>query len=335
MDQQHDSKLSMALGKKRELSDNANSIPRLRLPTFMDFADDFLLALERDGKSRLTIQSYRYHLKWFWHFLVDNSLTQDVGSIKESDVSKYIVHRRRAGAQNSTLSVLVSALRAFFLWCLQQDFADVNPLAKIRKPKPDRKTMQIFSPEQVAAMIEAWPARTTKGERNRSILLLLYDTGLRVGELVALQLQDVDLKLREILVANGKGRKQRIVGMSDRLRGQLYRWVSQFKDVWGKDSAYLFTNTVGHQLTSRDAWVMVRASGKKAGIEGVRCSPHTFRHSAASGLIADGLALSDLQMLLGHENISTTAVYLHPHPKAVAERHKTHALGDRLKVRLR
>ncbi len=155
-----------------------------------------------------------------------------------------------------------------------------------------------------------------------------------MGELVALTVDCVDLKQREILVANGKGRKQRIVGMGDRLRGQLYRWVSQFRDVWGEESPYLFTNTVGHQLTSRDVWIMVRNSGKKAGIEGVRCSPHSLRHTMASGLIADGLALSDLMVLLGHENIQTTAVYLHPHPKAVAERHKAKALGDKLKVKL-
>ena len=305
---------------------------RLHLPALREFIDDFLLVLERDGKSGRTVTNYKQPLVMFWRWLVANNLPVDITAITEEQLSQYIVARRRDGITNASLRTHLTAFRVFFKWLVEQGYIDVSPAAKIKRPKSEQHTLNILSPEQVAKMIESCPAHTDTGERNRAIILLLYDTGLRASELCSLVVSDVDLRSRELTVM-GKGKKQRMVAISEKTRAQLWRYLTHHRpDKSGDD--HLFITRFGTPLEYTVLHRLVSTAGKRAGITGVRCSPHTLRH-AFSTQMAPLIDVYDLMMLLGHANIQTTARYVHPHPKQVIERQRKKALGDKLNVKLR
>lgn len=219
-----------------------------------------------------------------------------------------------------TLHGYVRVIKAFLNWCVKQDLVDPKVPARIEMPKRDVKVIGIFTPQHIADMLKACEDDELEwlAERNKTIVILLLDTGIRLNELCGLRLSDVHLSVEEsYIVVNGKGRKQREVAVGNKARMQLHRYLYRYRPKVKDD--YVFQSKKGH-LTAVGVDKMIARLRDRAGIEGVRVSPHTFRHTMACRYIEGGGDIMRLSRMLGHTSLAVTQEYL----KAFTSRQARH-----------
>ncbi len=217
----------------------------------------------------------------------------------------------------ATTARKIATLRSFYKWTTKQGLTAANPMLSIRTPRQNKRLPKAITIEQVERLLCTPSDRTVLGMRDRAMLETLYSTGIRVSELVALNLQDLDPE-SECLHVRGKGKKERIVplGMhalaATRRYMQLVRSDPRYGQVWGDGSVEvpLFVNKHGKRLSSRSVRRKLDKYLKEAGLE-TDISPHTLRHSFATHLLENGADLRSVQELLGHQSLSTTQVYTH------------------------
>ncbi len=297
-------------------SSNTASNKELQLST-----TNFLEHLEVEKNlSPLTVRNYRHYLRRF----IEWCETQNCSSLKQIDqdlLRKYRVYLNRLETdQDETLSKKtqsyhVIAIRSWFKWLVKNDVEVLHP-EKIDLPKGESTPMQFVSAEKMEHLL-AQPKLSTKvGLRDRAILEVLFSTGLRVSELVSLDRDQIDFERREFGVI-GKGRKPRVVFLSERSAVWLERYLNSRDDIW----APVFIRYSGSipdisddgenmRLTARSVQRIVDKYGRKARLS-VKLTPHGIRHSFATDLLNNGAGLRDVQELLGHKNISTTQIYTH------------------------
>ena len=211
-----------------------------------------------------------------------------------------------------TQARLISGLRLFYKFLMLENIVDSNPLDLIESPKLSRKLPDVLSLEEIDRMIAAIDLSKPEGERNRSIIETLYGCGLRVSELVNLKLSDLYFEEGFIKVT-GKGDKQRFVPISDYTQKYINIYIKHIRSHQKIDAAFsdiLYLNRRGKQLTRVMIFHIIKTLIKKAGIE-KNISPHSLRHSFATHLLENGADLRSIQLLLGHESITTTEIYLH------------------------
>ncbi len=235
----------------------------------------------------------------------------NLASVKREEVRRYLARRSSRDLGAASIARTVSSLRRFFRFCILEELAGADPTVGIASPKRSRHLPAILEPAEVDALLEAPPADTAQGIRDRTILEILYDTGLRVSELTGLALPSLDLEVGLLRVV-GKGNRERLVPLGEialeRLRLYLENARPLALRVDSPDT--LFLSRLGRGLTRQTVWKLIRQYLGRAGI-GKRISPHTLRHSFATHLLENGADLRSVQMMLGHADISTTQIYTH------------------------
>ena len=275
--------------------------------------DDFLQFLETDkGCSENTTSAYRNDLTQFFEFI-----EQEVSDWHEVDKIKLVSYVRLLRSRDyasSTVARKVAAVKSFFHFLLDQDVLEDDPTATLDSPKVKKRLPKILPPEDIESLLnQPGPSRDAKSLRDKAFLELLYASGMRVSELVSLDVTDIEMEDR-VVHCSGKANKQRTLPISERAIPHLQTYLDRGRPSLLKDPAEgaLFLNHRGQRLTRQGLWLIIKGYVESAGLDGA-VTPHTLRHSFATHLINRGAELRDVQKLLGHANISTTQIYTEVH----------------------
>ncbi|MCX8023027.1 MAG: site-specific tyrosine recombinase XerD [Syntrophorhabdaceae bacterium] len=267
------------------------------------------LASER-GASPHTIDAYSRDILEFIKYIEDGS----PHFLKRENVESYMGYLRDKGKKVRSIVRGLSALRGFFNFLLGEGIIKENPMEDLEVPRFKLPIPEVLSEEEMLSLLETQEDRKTS-IRDKTILELLYATGLRVSELIQLKKSDINLE-GGFLIASGKRSKERVVPLGEYSRKAVKEYLEQEKPI----GPYLFPNRQGGKLTRQTVWKIIRKYGAK--IERGHISPHTIRHTFATHLLEGGADLRSVQLLLGHEDISTTQIYTHIDRKRLKEVHK-------------
>ena len=277
------------------------------------------------GFSLNTSEAYRNDLKQFWEYLQEPNNGQERHngaangnfpweSVNLDLLNAYIgVLRGLKGYRDTTAARKVAAIRSFFGFLFENGAITADPTESLGSPRVGRSLPKYLTKEEVNRLLgAAYQSVGNEAQRDATILELLYATGLRVGELVSLNVTNIDLQ-ESYIRCWGKGSKERIVHMYPKALAEVKNYLSQARvGLLGnhKSETALFVNHRGERLTRQWIWNILKTYGEKAGIS-QRITPHTLRHSFATHLLQNGASLRHVQELLGHSSISTTQVYTH------------------------
>lgn len=308
-----------------------NSLPEL--------IDQFLEYLEIEKNcSKLTIRDYRHYLKTFNQWLAISLPGKTIGDLDLSIVRKYRVYlANRADEKGLTLKRItqnyyVIALRSFLRYLIKNDIATLEP-SKIDLPKAESRSLKFLEREQVERLVTATDTSKEEGIRDRTILELLFSTGLRVSELVKLNRDQINLDRKEFGII-GKGGRARLVFVSDRaaqwIKNYLDARKDKYKPLFIRYSGRIIEENNGEKmrLTARSIERIVKKYVLQSRIP-VDATVHTLRHSFATDLLTNGADLRSVQEMLGHKNISTTQIYTHITNKQLREVHEAFHSGNK------
>jgi len=242
-------------------------------------------------------------------------------SVQTSDVRVYLAFLNEKQYSKATIARKLATLRSFYKFLVKTSRLSSNPVTAVRTPKQDKKLPRFLEYEEVKRLLETPPMNTWLGARDRAILETLYSTGIRVSELVALNMDDIDF-LGEIIHVRGKGKKERISPISSSAL-QVIQHYMEFRNKRAQsnsnfDSKVLFVNKHGRRLSTRSVRRKMDKYLKMAGLDSC-ISPHTLRHSFATHMLNNGADLRSVQELLGHQSLSTTQIYTHLTTKKLKE----------------
>jgi integrase/recombinase XerC len=270
---------------------------------------------EERNYSPATIRSYGTDLSQFRAFLEPRGLGagSDVGTIDPLAIRAFLAFLHERKDSRATIARKLSAVRSLFRWLVREGRLEENPARPVRTPRQERKLPRLLGEAEIQVLLETPETATIRGKRDRALLELLYATGMRVGELVSVDLEDVDLAEESILVV-GKGSKERHVLFGDKAKTALLDYLaarrSSSKLAAGRGSDALFVNRAGTRLTDRSVRRILAARLTECAVKH-RISPHGLRHSFATHLLDRGADLRAIQELLGHASLSTTQRYTH------------------------
>ncbi|MFV5695081.1 site-specific tyrosine recombinase XerD [Flavobacterium sp. LB3P122] len=268
------------------------------------------LKIER-GLSKNTIENYTFDIERLCLFLENNGIVISPINIDDETIQQFIYDVSKQVNPRSQ-SRIISGLKSFFSYLIFEDFRENNPLELIETPKTGRKLPDTLSVDEIDALISAIDLTTNEGERNRAMLETLYGCGLRVSELTALKISDLFFEEGFIKIT-GKGNKQRFVPVGNLTQ----KYIQIYKDTMrihlkikkGFEDT-LFLNRRGNQLTRAMIFTIIKDLAVKINLN-KNISPHTLRHSFATHLLENGADLRSIQLMLGHESITTTEIYVH------------------------
>ncbi len=232
-----------------------------------------------------------------------------------------------------TVNCYLRSLRIFFSWLVAEEVIAGNPFDRVKIPRPPRKVIPVFSDAQIRALLNATDTGTPEGVRDYTIILTLLDSGLRVSELCQLTLEHVWLEDGMVKVL-GKGNKERLVPIGKQVQRALWHYISRYRPEPAVPSCdAVFLTRDGRPLTKDRVEKLMTAYGRKAGVAGVRCSPHTFRHAAAVKFLRNGGDVFSLQRMLGHSSLEMTRRYCELADIDVKRAHVTASPVDNLGLR--
>ncbi|MEL0456087.1 site-specific tyrosine recombinase XerD [Flavobacteriaceae bacterium SZ-1-7] len=268
------------------------------------------LKIER-GLSQNSIDNYSLDVKKLISFLEDGNIKSSPISTTSEIVQQFIYDVAKTVNPRSQ-SRLISGLRSFFNFLVFEDYRKDNPLELIESPKIGRKLPDTLSETEIDNIIKAIDLSKPEGERNRAMLETLYGCGLRVSELIGLKISDLFFDEGFIKVT-GKGDKQRFVPIVDVTKKYINIYRNEVRNHLKIQSGFedtLFLNRRGKQLTRAMVFTIIKQLAEKIGLK-KNISPHTFRHSFATHLLQNDADLRSIQLMLGHESITTTEIYVH------------------------
>jgi len=269
---------------------------------------DFFAHLANERRlSLLTIKHYQRDLKVFADFC-DKQGLDHWPKITAHHIRQLIAAQHRAGLSGRTIARLLSAIRTFYQYLIREQVAEHNPATGISAPKSPHRLPRTLDTDQVARLLEI-NDDTPLGVRDRALLELFYSSGLRLSELVSLNLHDVDLADATVRVT-GKGAKTRIIPVGRYALDALGRWVGIRAGLAGVDEPAMFVGRTGKRLTNRAVQARVKLWAQRQGVD-FKVHPHMLRHSFASHLLESSGDLRAVQELLGHADIATTQIYTH------------------------
>jgi integrase/recombinase XerC len=258
--------------------------------------------------SEHTIKSYQRDIKQLSRYCTDKAITH-WADLKHTDIRSYIAGRHRKGLSSKSLQRELSAIRSFFNYLLKQGQVSVNPAQHIQAPKQARKLPKTLDVDQLSGLLEAG-ASSMLEIRDLAMFELFYSSGLRLSELSALDLTDLDLPDSTLTVRIGKGGKSRVLPVGSKAVTAIKNWLLQRTVKTSATEPALFVSTRGTRLGQRSIELRLEQWCKKKGIA-EHIHPHMLRHSFASHLLESSQDLRAVQELLGHSNISTTQIYTH------------------------
>ncbi len=234
---------------------------------------------------------------------------REVGEVHELELEGYISFMEREKFASSSISRSVASVRAFFQFLVKEKIIDRDPSENLKSPKVEKKAPEILTIEEVDRLLEQPNLQTPKGIRDAAMLELLYATGMRVSELLHLQVQDVNLQMGYVVChENGK---ERIIPIGGPSRKALVKYMESTRGIFVKEQqeSALFTNCAGKAMSRQGFWKVLKGYADEAGIKR-DITPHTLRHSFAVHMLQNGADLRSVQEMLGHSDISTTQIYL-------------------------
>ena len=280
------------------------------------------LKIER-GLSESSIENYTLDVLGFEQFLINKNITKNPVNCDLSSVQTFIYETAKSLSPN-TQARRLSGLRSFFDYMIFESYRASNPTDLIEAPKLGRKLPDVLGLNEIDLLLEQIDLGHPQGYRNRAILEILYGSGIRVSELINLSLSNLFFE-ENLIRVTGKGNKQRLVPMGKLTKKFILFYINNFRVQQKIDSVYqdiVFLNRNGKILTRQMIFTIIKQLALKANIK-KKIGPHTFRHSFATHLLENGADLRTIQILMGHENITTTEVYTHldtKHLRSVIER---------------
>ena len=268
---------------------------------------DFVSYLQNDKKvSANTLQSYTRDIKQFGAYLSDYSL--DVTKVTKTNIITYMLAMQKSGRAAASVSRNLASVRAFYNYLIMKNVVSVNPAYKLETPKHEKKLPQILTTEEVEKLLSC-PAGNSNDKciRDKAMLELIYATGIKVSELIALNIDDVDTNLGYLKCVGASS--ARIIPLGHVAVEALKIYLGGARSAMSlEDESALFVNCNGSRLTRQGFWKLIKEYAKKADIQ-KDITPHTLRHSFAAHLIENGADLVSVQEMMGHKDISSTQVY--------------------------
>ena len=268
------------------------------------------LRLER-GLSENSISSYTYDIQGFIDYIETYNPQLTITNCQKADTQAYIYHLAK-NINARSQSRQISGLKSFFNFLIFEGYREDSPMDLIDTPKIGRKLPAVLGIKEIDQLLTAIDLSHAQGYRNLTILETLYGSGLRVSELINLKISDLHFD-ENLLLITGKGNKQRLVPLGGVCKQKLKVYLEEVRihvPVKKEYQDIVFLNQHGRQLTRAMIFTIVRQTAANAGME-KKISPHTFRHSFATHLLENGADLRSIQLMMGHENITTTEVYMH------------------------
>lgn len=292
-----------------------------------DLVREYVLYLQVEkGLAANSVESYRRDLARMKAWA--ESRGREPQSLDKSDVSEFVMALSREGLSARSVARTLSAARGFFRYLLLDGHIKVDPTAEVSSPQGEQKLPRFLTQQEVEQLLGAPDTSTPEGVRDKTMIEVLYATGLRVSELVGLTKSSVDVDAG-VLFCTGKGSKQRRIPIGRSAVAWLQRYEAARRALLsGRESQKLFVGYLGRPVTRQDFYKTLVAHASKAGLDGV--TPHVLRHSFATHLLEHGADTRSVQAMLGHADLATTQIYTHvtgERLRTVYERHHPRARG--------
>ncbi len=295
---------------------------------FAKYLDAFFnhLLIEKSA-SDLTISGYKNDLHQFFCFAADKYDVdwEDLKNehVNHKTVRDYLAYLQSHGLSRATMARKLAALRSYVKFLCREGILDSNPIAAVSTPKQDKRLPKFLYPPEIQMLMEAPDIKTTLGSRDRAIMETLYAAGLRVSELVGMDMKDIDFE-EELLKVMGKGSKERIVPLGREAKKALLHYMNYRARLLSrnkKSCEAIFLNRYAERLSARSVRNIINKYMQEAALT-QQISPHTMRHTFATHLLNAGADLRSVQELLGHVKLSTTQIYTHLTRENIKEIHK-------------
>jgi site-specific recombinase XerD len=304
-------------------------------------AHGYILNCRSEGKSAKTIISYQTALKQFIWFCKHNNFPEIAQTINAIHIRQFIWYltsatgrwgsnspKTKQPASQTTANDYYRALHSFFNWLERESLIKENPFANLHPPKLERKVIQALTPTEVERLLNAGSGKSPVNVRNKAILCIFLDTGLRVSELASLNIYDIDMNTGSIVVRHGKGGKQRVVHIGSKAQKALWKYITLYRK---SNNDSLFINRNGEPLDAVGIRIFIKRLGIKAK---VKVSPHKLRHTFAISYLRAGGDVFSLQYLLGHSTLQMTQRYLQSlNADDAIEAHRKFSPLDRLQIK--
>ena len=268
------------------------------------------LKIER-GLSLNSIMSYENDIISLKNYILDNKIKESPIECTPDTVNSFIYNSSKKNSPRSQARK-ISGLKSFFKFLVFEGYLKSSPMSNIESPKLGRKLPDILNVEEISQMISSINIKEKFGQRNKTIIEILYGTGIRVSELIELKISNIFFKENLIRVL-GKGDKERFVPIGLKAKKSIIDYINndrKYQKIEESSNDILILSKYGKKITRHMIFTLIKNISKKSGIT-KKISPHTFRHSFASHLLKNGADLRTIQLILGHENITTTEIYTH------------------------
>lgn len=268
------------------------------------------LKIER-GLSLNSIVSYENDTLSLKNYILDNKIKESPIECTPDTVNSFIYNSSKKNSPRSQARK-ISGLKSFFKFLVFEGYLKSSPMSNIESPKLGRKLPDILNVEEISQMISSINIKEKFGQRNKTIIEILYGTGIRVSELIELNISNIFFKENLIRVL-GKGDKERFVPIGLKAKKSIIDYINndrKYQKIEESSNDILILSRYGKKITRHMIFTLIKNISKKSGIT-KKISPHTFRHSFASHLLKNGADLRTIQLILGHENITTTEIYTH------------------------
>ncbi|MGI6620098.1 MAG: site-specific tyrosine recombinase XerD [Bacillota bacterium] len=262
------------------------------------------------GLATNTLESYGRDLRQYCGFLSEDA-SQTPETASQATIVAYLMMLRKQGKATATIARRLAALKAFYQFMLKENYVTKDPTDELSSPKLERKLPKVLTVDEVDKLLNQPDTATPAGIRDKAMLEVLYATGIRVSELVSLNLGDIDFN-EGFVRCIGKGSKERVVPMGELAINSLKAYLSKGRPklAANPEENALFLNHHGRRLTRQGFWKIVKKYAAQLGIR-KEITPHTLRHSFATHLLENGADIRAVQEMLGHADISTTQIYTH------------------------
>lgn len=280
----------------------------MNYPLIRQRYEAFML-LER-GLTDNTRAAYLRDADTLQQFLAERG--RSFADVEITDLEEFVAELCAVGISPRSVARTISGIKSLFRFMKMEDIIEGNPALLLQSPRLEQHLPEVLSVEEIDRMIECIDTAGVTGLRNRAIIETLYGCGLRVSELVNMELTNIDFQ-EQILLVRGKGRKERLVPMSPTSLQAINVYMASERallDVKHGEEGFVFLNVRGRRMTRQMVFIMLRQAAADAGITHT-ISPHTLRHSFATHLLEGGANLRAIQQMLGHESLATTEIYLH------------------------
>lgn len=299
---------------------------------FYQIAKRYLLYLQLERRLEInTINSRWYDIEKYIQFLIKNKVN-DYNGVNTSHINSFISelkfyrkYNRKEKYSNNTINRYISSIKNFHFYLLDNNFVKLNASDKVYRPKNNKNIPFVISVNEIDKIVSSISLLKPIDYRDKSIILIMYSSGLRISEVVNIKLNDLNLSDSFISVI-GKGNKQRLIPIGERALSMINLYVSEYRAKFLKrknSQGYLFLNNRGEKLSRVSIWKIIKKHSKVLN-KNKNITPHVFRHSFATHLIEGGADLRAVQMMLGHSDITTTQIYTHLDKNYLKEIHKLH-----------